>query len=74
MKPEDKIILRWVLDLYEKSFEIQQSIDRESANLEQLCGHLYQLFVQLNPVVSDDEQDWEDYREQTIKYINGEKK
>ena len=73
MKPEDKIILRWVLDLYEKSFEIQQSIDRESGNLEELCGHLYQLFVQLNPVVCDDEQDWEDYREQTIKYINGEK-
>lgn len=73
MKPEDKIILRCVLDLYQKSFEIQESLDRESGNLEKLCGHLYQLFVKLNPVVFDSEKDWEDYREETIKYINGEK-
>jgi hypothetical protein len=73
MKPEDKIILRCVLDLYQKSFDIQDTLSNEAANAEELCSELYELFVRINPVTYVEEELWEDYRERTIKHIEGAK-
>ena len=73
MELKDESVLRCVLDLYEKSFEIQDRLSNEAANAEELCSYLYQLFVRINPVTSIDEELWEDYRERTIKHIEGAK-
>ena len=74
---DDKLLLRYVIDVFELSNQISDTSESLAAEAERLSGHLYQILEKINPIVSDHshaEETWEDYKERTINYINGVKK
>jgi hypothetical protein len=74
---DDKLLLRYVIDVFELSNQISDTLESSAAEAERLSGHLYQILEKINPIVSDHshaEETWEDYKERTINYINGVKK
>jgi hypothetical protein len=74
---DDKLLLRYVIDVYELSNQISDTLEQLATEAERLSPNLYQLLVKINPIVSDHshaEETWEDYKERTINYINGVKK
>ena len=74
---DDKLLLRYVIDVFELSNQISDTLENLAAETERLSGHLYQILEKMNPIVSDHthvEETWEDYKQRTINYINGVKK
>ena len=74
---DEKKMLRFLMDIYELSLRVSDELDQQAANAERVSSYLYQMFEQINPVKADDwveDDTWEDYKERTIKYINGGKK
>ena len=74
---DDKLLLRYVIDVFELSNQITDTLEQLATESERLSGHLYQILVKINPIVSEHshaEETWEDYKERTINYINGVKK
>ena len=74
---DEKKMLRFVMDIYELSLQVSDALDQQAANAERVSCRLYQMFEEINPVKADDwdeDDTWEDYKERTIKYINGGKK
>jgi hypothetical protein len=68
---DQKQLLKTLLDITEMANDISMEIENISGNAETLSNFIHKLFIEINPIQEPrgDFYSWENYKQETIDYI-----